>query len=67
MMPDMTGMDLYERLRAVRSDLVERFVFVTGGAFTPRAREFLDGVPARRLEKPFRARELREMVGSLLA
>jgi hypothetical protein len=28
-------------------------VFATGGAFTPRALEFLDAVPNRRLEKPF--------------
>jgi hypothetical protein len=33
--------------------MLSRFVFLTGGAFTPRAREFLDRLPGRHLEKPF--------------
>jgi DNA-binding NtrC family response regulator len=40
-------------VRAERPEVASRFVFVTGGAFTPRAREFLDAVAAPRLEKPF--------------
>ena len=44
MMPEMTGMDMYERLRQVAPDQAEHVVFLTGGAFTPAAREFLDTV-----------------------
>jgi CheY-like chemotaxis protein len=50
MMPDMTGMELFDRLPA---DVQERVVFLTGGAFTDRAREFLGRVSNRRLDKPF--------------
>ena len=34
-------------------ELFKRLVFMTGGAFTPRAAEFLASVDNRRLEKPF--------------
>ena len=32
MMHDLTGMDLFEELKAIRPELAERFVFMTGGA-----------------------------------
>jgi PAS domain S-box-containing protein len=53
MMPGVTGIDLYLRIRAERPGLERRIVFMTGGAFTPRAAEFLASVDNRRLEKPF--------------
>jgi PAS domain S-box-containing protein len=52
MMPDMTGMDLYERLETVRPQVAERFVFMTGGACTDRARAFLDRIRNPVLDKP---------------
>jgi len=52
-MPGFNGMDLYERVAELDADLARRFVFVTGGAFTPRAIEFLASVPNARIEKPF--------------
>ena len=39
-----------------------RVIFLTGGAFTPSARDFLDKVPNRRLEKPFELGNLRKLV-----
>ncbi len=62
MMPDMTGMDLHAELRRVAPELADRVVFVTGGAFTQRAREFLDSVPNARLEKPFDLRSVQAIV-----
>jgi CheY-like chemotaxis protein len=60
MMPDMSGMDLYEQLPpAVRS----RVVFFSGGAFTERARRFLDSVPNRKLDKPFSVAQLLAVLG----
>ena len=53
MMPNMTGMDLYEELLRIAPDQAERMIFFTGGAFTDRARDFLKGVPNPCLEKPF--------------
>jgi signal transduction histidine kinase len=52
MMPQMSGMELYERMCGVRPQQAERVVFVTGGAFSPAARDFLARVTNPRLEKP---------------
>jgi signal transduction histidine kinase len=66
MMPEMTGMDLHRELVRARPALADRVVFMTGGAFTPAAREYLDAVPNIRLEKPFDARGLRQAVDRIL-
>jgi CheY-like chemotaxis protein len=66
MMPDMTGMDVYEHLHAERPALAKKIVFVTGGAFTPRAREFLDGIENETVEKPFDMTRLRQILRSRL-
>ncbi len=62
MMPDMTGMDLYESVSETNAEQAERFVFLTGGAFTPRARSFLEEHGARVLRKPFGIKELQIIV-----
>ncbi|MFO0681823.1 MAG: PAS domain S-box protein [Sandaracinus sp.] len=66
MMPEPTGMQIHAALRESRPSLAERMVLVTGGAFTPEARDFLDRVPNARIEKPFGARELRALVDELV-
>jgi PAS domain S-box-containing protein len=65
MMPEMTGMDLFAELRSLAPDQAERVVFVTGGAFTPRAREFLERVPNARVEKPIDFQNLRLLLRNL--
>jgi signal transduction histidine kinase/DNA-binding response OmpR family regulator len=52
MMPQVTGMELYARICEEFPDHGPRVVFLTGGAFTQAAREFLAAVPNRTLEKP---------------
>ncbi len=53
MMPEVTGMELYQELSRTAVDQAKRMIFFTGGAFTEGAREFLNGVPNPRIEKPF--------------
>ncbi|HWM84511.1 MAG TPA: ATP-binding protein, partial [Kofleriaceae bacterium] len=53
MMRDLSGMDLYEQVRRARPGLEQRFVFMTGGAFTARARDFVAHVKVPCLSKPF--------------
>jgi CheY-like chemotaxis protein len=53
MMPDLTGIDVYHRVKALGLGLESRMVFLTGGAFTEQARGFLGTVPNLRLDKPF--------------
>jgi PAS domain S-box-containing protein len=66
MMPQMSGMDLYEEVRKVAPELADRFVFMTGGAFTPKARAFLDAATNARLEKPFEPSALKAVVNRQL-
>jgi PAS domain S-box-containing protein len=66
MMPDATGMDIYERVSELRPDVARRFIFLTGGSFTPRARRFLESMPERWLEKPFDEQRLRRLIGEVL-
>jgi PAS domain S-box-containing protein len=65
MMPEMTGMDLYAELARLIPEQAERLVFVTGGAFTPRAREFLERVPNARVEKPIDFQNLKLLLRNL--
>jgi len=62
MMPDMTGMDLYLELVRIAPVLAEHMVFLTGGAFTPKARDFLAATLVEHIEKPFEAGNLRAFV-----
>lgn len=61
-MPGMSGEELYRTIAAARPDVAERFVFVTGGTFTPEARAFLASIPNQCLVKPFSIEGLREIV-----
>ncbi len=64
MMPEVSGMDVYDTIAGRDPELAARFIFMTGGAFTDRARRFLDQVSNPRLEKPFDAKTLRTVVSS---
>ena len=59
MMPEMTGMELYERISEANR---RRMIFMTGGAFTEQARQFLASLECPRLEKPFGEAELAEAI-----
>ncbi len=51
-MPQMSGIDLYETVSRVLPEQAKRFVFVTGGSFTARART--SSTPSEpHVEKPF--------------
>ena len=58
-------MDLYRELKEQLPGTEQRMVFMTGGAFTPRAAEFLTTVSNPRLEKPFDLTVLRGIIGDL--
>jgi CheY-like chemotaxis protein len=62
MMPDLTGMDVFEQVGRERPALRARFVFMTGGAVTERARKFLEQVPEQRLDKPFRLEQVEALL-----
>ena len=53
--------------RTLAPELADQIIFLTGGAFTVRAREFLDRVPNACLDKPFDSASLRSLVSSRVA
>ena len=62
MMPDMTGMDLHRELSGTAPEQASRMIFLTGGAFTATALQFLSETPKEHIEKPFHAANLRAIV-----
>ncbi|NRD53422.1 PAS domain S-box protein [Corallococcus exiguus] len=66
MMPDLAGRDVYEAVRRDHPGLERRFVFVSGGAFTAGARDFLEHIPNPLLEKPFDEARVRGAVEELV-
>ncbi|HEY5373593.1 MAG TPA: ATP-binding protein [Polyangiaceae bacterium] len=67
MMPDVSGSAVYESVRQSHPELLHRFVFMTGGAFTDRAREFLAQYPGEQLEKPFNIADVEKMLRRMTA
>jgi two-component system cell cycle sensor histidine kinase/response regulator CckA len=66
MMPQMTGMDLHEAVIGIDAEQARRMVFLTGGAFTQSARDFMEKVKNPRIEKPFDLKALRTLVNDLI-
>ena len=62
LMPGMSGMELSEELSRAAPEQAARIVFTTGGAFTARAREFLDRAKNPCIEKPFDLRRLHALI-----
>lgn len=61
-MPDMSGVELYATVKQQWPELAERFIFITGGAFSPEARRFLEDPNIACINKPFQLRELLELI-----
>lgn len=62
MMSGMSGMELHAWLTARDPWLAQQVIFVTGGAFTPRASEYLARVDNLTLEKPVDTNQLKRVV-----
>ena len=67
MMPEMDGIAFYKALAECRPHLRHRVVFMTGGAFSERARQFLGTVSNASLSKPFTYRQLYEAAMDIAA
>jgi two-component system, NtrC family, sensor kinase len=62
MMPEMTGMDLYEALANIAPHLARCMIFLSGGAFTAKARAFITRVDNLCFDKPFDRQTLLTLV-----
>jgi CheY-like chemotaxis protein len=61
-MPEISGPQVYEAVRQRHPRLVDRFVFMTGGALHERSRAFLASIKNPVLTKPFELATIRELV-----
>jgi len=61
-MPEMDGMDLYREAVRKNPRLKRRFLFITGDTYDYQVKEFLEETGVVFLRKPFRVKELRDMV-----
>ncbi|GHG80218.1 hypothetical protein GCM10012319_32990 [Comamonas sp. KCTC 72670] len=66
-MPETDGAAVYQHLCAHAPDQASRMVFISGGAYTPESRAFIDSVPTRVLEKPVRPDVLMGTVDAAMA
>ena len=66
MMPDLTGMDLYDRIKGERPELAQKFIFISGGAFADDALRFVASTTRPQLKKPFRRADLLRYVETQL-
>jgi signal transduction histidine kinase/DNA-binding NarL/FixJ family response regulator len=62
MMPDVSGIDVHEHLTRTHPEIAMRMVFMTGGAFTSKAKLFLATVPNERIDKPFSIAQIKQLV-----
>jgi CheY-like chemotaxis protein len=67
MMPNMSGIELYDALAKVSQDLAERMIFMTGGTYTVDAQAFLGRVKNPCIEKPFTLAQMELLVRERLA
>lgn len=67
MMPEMSGPEVFEEMCRVAPEQAERVIFLTGGAFTASARDFLAASHQPVLEKPADADDIRRILGSMPA
>jgi DNA-binding NtrC family response regulator len=67
LMPELTGMDLHAELSRSHPDLAQRMVFLSGGACTEAARDFLTRPGREFVEKPFDLESIRAVIARRLA
>ncbi len=65
-MPGMSGARLYEEVRRIAKEQSDRFLFMTGGAFTSEGQRLVAETANQRIDKPVRAAALNRAIRELL-
>jgi CheY-like chemotaxis protein len=66
MMPNMTGIELYDRLEDMAPDQAMRVIFLSGGVFTEQTQSRLETSGNPQLQKPVSSPELRACVAKMV-
>ena len=67
MMPDVNGVEIFERVRDTHPRAADRFVFMTGGVFSDATREFVLKTRHPIVQKPFDVRRIEGLLRSFSA
>jgi PAS domain S-box-containing protein len=67
MMPGLGGIEFHAELERDKPSIATRVVFMTGGAFTTRARDFVRATPNVVLQKPFTTARLLQALAAVLS
>lgn len=67
MMPELSGMELFQALDRERPDVARRMIFMTGGTFTEAMGSFLSELGATPLLKPFNRDDVHSRIAAQLA
>ena len=62
MMPGMSGLDLYELVTSELPEVAATFLFMSGGALSPRLNDFIESHGARFMRKPVGPDEVRAFI-----
>jgi len=65
MMPEMSGVEVYQRIREGHPGQEHKLVFMTGGAFAELAAHFIESVDNPKLKKPFTGSSVRALVAAV--
>jgi len=65
MMPEMSGVEVYQRISEQYPGQERKLVFMTGGAFAEPAAHFIEAVENPKLKKPFTGSSLRALVAAI--
>jgi len=65
MMPEMSGIEVYQQIHERFPGQEQRLVFMTGGAFAEPAAQFIEATSNPKLKKPFTGSSLRALVASM--
>ncbi|MCY1035204.1 ATP-binding protein [Corallococcus sp. BB11-1] len=67
MMAEVTGKQFHAALREQAPEQALRIIFMTGGAYTPSSREFVEQLTLPLIDKPFKRETLDALLAPLLA
>jgi CheY-like chemotaxis protein len=65
-MPDMSGIELYERIQKIDKSLVSKVVFITGDVLGINTAAFLSKTKAPHIVKPFDTEQLKKDISRIL-
>jgi CheY-like chemotaxis protein len=65
MMPEMSGVEVYQRIQEQHPGQEHKVVFMTGGAFAEPAAHFIESVANPKLKKPFTGTSVRALVAAV--